>query len=320
MNKQLLTNNKEFQFLENFSYLEESNIHKGIEQVKHRRLIPLYSSYLDQYFSGNAEMHLHIGWFDKRPIGMANTAEVGRENKGDYCIIFKKLSVGVQGMTIRNGYGEATWNKTEGAVLSATADGNKLTVLICVFKAANISQTYQIDIDKVSKLIRLQSYNDCPSLRVDVLDSGIKAFHPVGIIDHKITTLVFGEDVFKDDWEASVISSLFGDTSDNDIVECTSQVMYEITEHNGNHRIRLLSDTESAPDFILAVRQPDTSELVRIAVCVPSSFLLDVYHVLLCPLVFEPPIFIHDMLYYPYGEENGKETKDSKRTRDTCSN
>ena len=315
MNKRLLTNNKELQFSKDLPNLKEETIQKVSNDVIVRKLIPSFPTYLDQYLSGCAQMHIHIGWLDERPIGEFDLAKVGRQNKRDYCIILKKLVGGVQDAIISNRFSETTCGKAKSAVLSTTTNSNKLAVLISVFQAIDDSQRDDIGVNLLPEktgVVRLHRYDDCFSFRVDTINIGVKAFSPVGIIDHEITTFVFGKDVFKDNWEASIISSLFGDTSDNDIIKCTSQVMYEITEHNGNHGIRLLSDMETPPDFIVAIRQPDANKLVRVAVCIPLGFLLDVYHVLLCPLVFEPPIFIHDVLQYPYGEESEKDTKNPK--------
>ena len=316
MNKQLLIDNEKLQFFKNSADFIDSNTHKVIEQGVRGWLVPVYRRYFEQYLSGDAEMHLHIGWLDKRTIGKSDLAKVGREDKRNYCIILEKVRPSIQDTMVLDRFIKAANSETESAIFPATTDGDKLTVLISVFETANLSETYRVQ--EVSELIRLQLYDDCPSLRVQSLSGGLKVFPRVGLIDHELSVFIFGEDAVKEDWETCVSSALFGNTGNNDIIKCTSQVMYEITEHNGNHRVRLLSDMEASPDFILAIRQLDTRELVRIAACVPSGFFLDVYHVLLCPLELEPPISIHDMLQYPYGEEYGrKETKDSKGTRDT---
>jgi hypothetical protein len=312
LNKKLGTTGPELQFFKNSTDFKESNTHEVINQGIRKRLVPTYSGYLDQYLSGDAEMHLHIGWADGRPIEKLNLPKVGRGDKRDYCIILKKVSPSRQGLFIPNRFSQTTHGKAKDTLLSPTAKGDKLTVLISVFETTNLSEAYRIDIDKTSKLIWLQLYDDCSSLRVQSLDSGLKVFPQTGILDHELTIFVFSEDVLKNDWKTRVFSALFWDTSDNDVIQCTSQVMYEITEHDGNHGVRLLSDTEATPDFILAIRSPDASETVRLAACIPPGFFLDAYHVLLRPLVFEPPIFIHDVLQYPYGEESGKDAKDSQ--------
>jgi hypothetical protein len=306
MRDKSITANEEFQFFKNSTEFIEGNFHEVINQGVGGWLVPSYSGYFDQYISGSAEMHLHIGWLDKRPIWKANASEIGRKDKRDYCIIFEKLTGGVQNLVVGNGFSESTHRKTKGAVLPSTTNSNKLTVLISVFETTDGTQDDIIH--QIPKLVRLQLYDDRSCFRMQSLGGCLKTFPQVGIIDHVVTTFIFGKDVLVENWETCVFPALFGDTSNNDIIKCTSQVMYEVTEHNSNHSIRLLSDMEMSPDFILAIRQPDASKLVRVAACIPAGFFLDVYHVFLCPLVFEPPIFVHDVLQYPYGEESEKET------------
>ena len=316
MNKRLCTNNKELQPLENFPHIEECTVHDRIEQVGIGRLVPSYPSYLDQYLSAAGEMHLHVGWLDKRPIGMGNSIgrEIGREIIRDYCIVLEKLCSSGQDLMELNRL-EATHGKVEGKVLPTATNSNKLTVLISVFEATDDSQDVEMRIAPM--IVRLHIYDECPSLWMQPFDSGLKVLPQIGVIDHELSIAVSSEDIFKQDWEARTFSALFGDTGDNNIIKCTSQVMYEITEHDGNHGVRLLGDLEASPDFFLAIRQPDTSKTVRVAACVPHGFLIDVYHMLLSTLELEPPVIVHDVLYYPYGEEVGKETKDSKGARDT---
>ena len=314
MNKRLCTNNKELQFLENFSHIGERHVHEGIEQVVVGGLVPFEPSYLDQYLDGASEMHIHIGWLDKRPIGMRNF--IGREVPRDYCIVLKKLRSSGQNLMELNRLSEATHGKVQGKLSSPTTKGSKLTVLISIFEATDNPQDVLTRF--VPMIVRLQSYDDCPSLRMQPFGCGLKVLPQLGIIDHELSTFVLSEDVLKQNWEARLSSALFWDTGDNNIIKRSSQVMYEITEHDGNHGVRLLGDMEATPDLFLAVRQPNAGKLVRVAFCVPHGFLIDVYHVLLSAPKLEPPVISHDMLYYPYGEENGREeTKDSKGARDT---
>ncbi len=282
----LSATDKKVQFRENSPHIGKCHIHDGIEQEIVRGLIPSYPSYLDQYLGGAGEMHLHVGWLDKRPIGMENS--VGREVIWDYCIVLKKLlTSGQEPMPLKR-FSEATHGKVNGKVLPATTDGNKLTVLISIFKATDDSQDVAMGIG--SMMVRLKPYDECPSLRLQPFGGGLNAPPQLDILDHELSIFVLSEDVLKQDWETRLRSALFRDTGDNNIIKCTSQVVYEITEHDGNHGVRLLSNMESIPDFLLAIRQPNTCETVRIAACVPHGFLLDLYHVLLSTPKLEPPV------------------------------
>jgi hypothetical protein len=304
MNEELCATNKKLQFLKNASYFKHHTIHEGIEQEIIGRLIPSYLGHLDQYLSGAGELHLHIGISDKRPVGMGYPIKVNVIR--DYCVIFKKLLTCGQKFFQLNRHGKATHIKTNNKVLSSATEGDKLAVLISVSQTAEDSQSDDIGVNllpKKTKVVRLQRYDECPSLRVQSFGGSLKILPQLGILDHELTIFVLSEDVLKQDGEARILSALFRDASDDNIIKCSSQVMYEIAEHDSNHGVRLLRDTETTPDLLLAVRQPDTSEIVRLAFCVPHGCLIDVLHVLFSPLNLEPPVF-HDMLYYPFVKED----------------
>ena len=291
MHKRLLTNNKKLQLSKNSSHIGNRINNKTIKQEIIGRFIPLSPSYLDQYLSGAYEMHIHIGWLDRRTIRAGNSIEIGRESIRNYCIILKKLSASSQRLIEPDRLGQITHSKVEEKVLSSTPDSNKLTMLISVFESADNSQDIEMGTNsKIFEMVRLQAYDECSSLRMQALNNSLETIPQLGIIDHEVSISVLSEDVFKQDWKTRFISKPFGGTGNDNIVKRTSQVMYEITKHTGNHGVRLLCDTEASPDFVLAIRPSDASETVRIAACVSQGFLLDVYHVLLSPLNFEPPI------------------------------
>lgn len=313
MNKRLGITNKRLQTLKNAPHVRECSGHDGIESEVIGRLIPSYPGYLDQYLSGAGEMHLHIGWLDRRAIiKMMDSVKV--DIIRDYCIILQKILTNSQQSSPWDGYRQIPNGKTQSEVLPTTTDGDKLTVLICVFEAADDSQDVEVSV--VPKVVRLQAYNECLSVWMQAVDCSLKFRPQFGVIDHELTTFVSSEDILKQDWETRIRSALSGGTGDNDIIKCTSQVMYEITEHDGNHGVRLLGNTKASPDLILAIRQPNACETVRVAACVPHGFLIDVYHVLLSPLELEPPV-VHDMLYSNYGRQENEDTKNSKGFRNS---
>jgi hypothetical protein len=318
MQKRLSAKNKRFQTLKNALHIGECTRHDGIEQEVVGRLIPSYPGYLDQYLGGAGEMHIHIGWFDRRPI-IKVMESVKIDVKRDYCIILQKLCSSGQPFSPRDGCIRQVPNsKTHSDILHTITDGYKLTMLICVFESADDSQIMSTRIESnLGGLVRLQPYDECPSLRMQTLNCNFGSLSQLGIIDHELSVFVSSKDVLKKDWETRVLAALFWDGCDNNVIKCTSQVVYEITEHDGNHRIRLLSDLEAAPDLILAIRQPNPSESVRVAACVPDGLLLDVYHVLLSTPNLEPPI--GHLLYSKYkGRKNGN-TKNPEGFRDTSS-
>jgi hypothetical protein len=315
MNKKLSFTNKGFQSIDNGCNFKDSIRHYGVEQEIVGRLIPSYPGYLDQYLYGAGEMHIHFRWLDERPI------ETRKSLRGkiprDWCVVLKKLTVNSQRLIESNRrLREVGVRKIKEEVSSPTTNRDKLTMFISVFEAADDSQN--IEMRQYPCMIRLQFYDECPSLRMQSLNSTFSSFPQISVIDHEVSLLVLSEDILKKNGKARLSSALFGNTCNNNIIKCTSQVMYEITEHDGNHWIRLLGDIEASPDLFMSIQQPDTCETVRIAFCVPHGFLFDVYHVLLSTPNFEPPTLIHDMLYYPKGEDYGRtKTENTQGVRDT---
>jgi len=295
MENKLVATNKKFQTIENGTNIKKGNRQDVIKQHVVGGFIPSFVGYLDRYFYGTAEMHLHIGWLDRRPIGIMNTS---RKFIRDYCIVLRNFCSCSQEFLAFNRLGKTTNNRINSKILPSTTNSEKLTVLVCVFETTEDTEGIVRGESEIHRLIRLQRYDECPSLRMQTIEGMPNVFPQAVILDHELSVFTLSENILIQDWKTRMLSALSGNTSKDNIIECTSQVMYEITEHNGNHRVRLLSDMETKPDFIMAVRQPEADKLVRIAVCVPSGFLLDVYHVLLSTLKLEPPI-IHDMLYYP---------------------
>ena len=109
---------------------------------------------------------------------------------------------------------------------------------------------------------------------------------------------VRGENVLISDREISALLALSRNRCDDDVIQCSAKVMYEVAEHEGYHGVRLLGETHTKADFSLGMRLPDTGELIRVAACVPPGFSIDVYHVLLGTLEFEPPIGSHREFQY----------------------
>ena len=134
-------------------------------------------------------------------------------------------------------------------------------------------------------------------------------------MDHELSIGILHPNVYERDRKASIAPSMPGNTSHDDMIHRTAQVMYEVSQYDGNHRIRLLGDTNTVPDLVLLVRQPDTFEPVRLAASVALGSAIDVYHVLLCPLDFEPPR-VHEV-YLDYEREERSHTKDAEGIRDT---
>ena len=218
--KNKLLNDERLKAVENTTDLKESDLHERINQMVGRRLVPSYPRHLDHYLGGGGEMHIHFGWQDKRPIGAVNS--LGGEIIRDYCIVLKNLPFTFQDTMVPDRRREVTPGKIDGAFLSTTTKCNEVTVLISVFQTTDDSQGDVIrevsEVKEVSKLIRLQAYDECSSLRSNTLDSGLKVFQLLGVIEHDLTIFASSENILKSDWETRTLSALFGDTSENNII------------------------------------------------------------------------------------------------------
>lgn len=308
MNEKSIGAKINFQVIEDMADFKKCHVHDTINQVKVGGLISAGSTYLDQYLYGASELHIHFGWMDKREHLRGNDV-------AEHCIVLKKV------LPCSQDVGQLNWSRKVGntetspEISPTTADGDNFTVLVSVFEATNDSQYGTMGIG--SHIVRLQPYHECPSLWTQPLKAGFQVL-PFGVAEHEVSVCILSKDVLKKDWETRLIPMLSWGTSNNEPIKCTTQVMYEISQHDGNHRVRLLRNVEATPDCIIAIKEPDTVASVRMAFCVPHGFLIDVYHVLLCPLNLEIPA-IH-MLNSEYEEGKSEDAKNSKGTRDSHTN
>ena len=255
----------------------------GAEEFKSiGRAVPAYSSDRDMYNWGTAVMHLHFGW-SRRSIRWP-----GGQSGGDYCAILRKTSMTDAKVALGDELPPDVKIRSE--VPNARTDDGKLSVLIRVVETIDDSE--DSGIGPSSQLVRLHPYDECLYCRVHPLDGTPEVIPGFIVVDHELTTRVFSENVLINAGEASEVASILPeDTRIDNMIERTSQVMYEVTDHQGEHRIRLLGDSHSVPeaDVFVAVRLTDMDELVRVFFGVPANLTPDLYHVLLSPLDLEPP-------------------------------
>ena len=271
--------NEGFHQAQNPPHIRESQQHGFAESEVIGSSIPSYPSYFDQYLSSSGELHLHFGLLDNRTIGVFPL----RPSPTDYCAVFGKA---VSWEHLEGQRDNLTSDRyTADRVQDSSTNDDKLTVLIRSIETANSSEHGTPR--SASHFIRLGLYDHCQSFPRQSSHGGLKVFSLLGIIDHEFSIRVLRPDVFKGDWETSILTSLSRDRGGNDVVKCTSQVVYEVTEQQGNHRIRLLRNSYSVPDLSLTVRLPDTDKLVRIVAGICPGLSVDVYHVLLGTLDLE---------------------------------
>ena len=277
--------NIRFEDSEDLSHLTHTVEHGQAKREIRGGLIRSYPSYFDEYLGCSGELHIHFRLVENCAI---THREILRKHEADYCVVLSKFSVGVDSEVCEgSGANDAPEGKYSGDILDPTTDYDKVSMLICVFETADDSEDVAIRFGP--QTIRLRLYNTCPSFRSQPFDGTLKVVSPLGVIDHEIAVIVRSEDILKQNWKTGTLLASAWNTGDDDVVQCTTKVMYEITEHYGNHGIRLLDDTHAVVDMTLGIRQPDTSKLIRMAACVPPGFSIDVYHVLLGTLDLEPP-------------------------------
>ena len=194
MNRRLIVANKKLQTTENLLNIGKRHIHNAVDQEEVGGLIASDPSYLDQYLSGANEMHIHFGWLDKRPVGMGDS--VSREGIRDWCIILQKILPLSQGLVVPE-FNVATHTEVDSEFPPAATDSNRLTMLVSVFEAADDSQDVAVSTRPL--VVRLQGYDECPSLRVQSFGGGLKVLSQFGILDHEVSIFVLSEDVLKQD-------------------------------------------------------------------------------------------------------------------------
>src|SRR3972149_3122007 len=226
-----LSLSEKLQPLENERDLLNSGGHKLIQSHGPRWLIPSYPSYLDQYLSGAAEMHIHFRR-SASPI-----RETGGEGISDFCIVLRKLPIGHGCKLGQNLTSDGDSRCDVGH--SGTRDCES-TMFVSVVETADESERMAMPL--ITSMKGLYVCDDCSSFRMQTMNSGLEISSSVGIIDHELTVLVFGEDVGEEDWEARTLATLRGDTGHNDIIECTTEVVYKVPQHDSNHGVRLFGN------------------------------------------------------------------------------
>jgi len=282
---QKLTFNKRLQSFQCATDTAQCQKHGSAESEVGGWLIPSNPSYFDKYCSSpTGELHVHFRWVDNRPIGSQL-----RNFEADYCVILGKVTASEANDCARD---SLTFNKeVDTKMFDSSTNCNKPTMLIGVFEATDNANGVSMYVSP--KVIRLRLYDDCDRTLWQPLDGGGKSISCLGVIDYEAFIRISLPNVSKLDWETSAFFSLFGNASNNDMVKCTSQVVYEVTEHDGNHRVRMFSDLHTVPDLTLAIWEPHTSEFVRLSASVVSGCSIDFYHVLLGTLDLEPPGINH---------------------------
>ena len=269
--------------------------HRSIEVELARWFVPSSMSNLDRYRCGSAELHLHFG------IG----SDWHRKLDLDFCAVSKEL---IPPHPSRRAHDSLIMSSDDDLrPLQAGADCDELTMLIGVLQTADDRQ--DTGVGAIGHLIRLRTYDECLGLRWQPPDGSQETFPSFRITDDISSLGVPGPQILRGDWEASIRPFATRTRSGHDdVIECASQVVYEVAQHDGDHWIRLLNDVQSVSlDAVIALWLPDGDGLIRVSTRVAPGFTTDIYHVLLRPLEFEPPGVSHRP-YSGDGPRKGHET------------
>lgn len=279
---------EEFQRAEEAAHAFKGTEHGQIEgHLKRLFLSPSHACDLEVYRSGAAELQIHFGW---------RGAIVGNL-PADYCAFSQKRVSGEPDIL----HSLSRW-KVNDRPSDSTANFGQGTVLVSIINP--IDDAERPDMGLVSYVIGLRHYHECPSKRVNAPNGSLKVLPGLRILDHELAVFVPSEDVLIDNREARTLCAfLLGYAGDDDMIQRASEVVYKVSEHQGDNRIRLFSDMDTKADAFLAVRLSDANEPVRVAFCVPPDFCPDVYHVLLSTLNLEPPGVSHDISNFPLTAE-----------------
>ena len=259
----------------------QRSCHGSIEVELARWFVSLTMSNLDRYRCSSAELHLHFG------IG----GDRHRNLDLDFCAVSKEL---IWPQARRRAHNSLiTGSDDDLRPFQAGANCDEFTMLISVLQTADNRQDTAVS--EMRQLIRLRTYDECLRLRWKAPDGSQETF-PSFLITDDISFLgVPGPQVLRGDREPGILPFAAGTRSGYDhVIECASQVVYEVAQHDGDHWIRLLNDVQPVSlDVVIALWLPDGHSPIRVAIGVSPGFTADIYHVLLRPLDLEPPGVSH---------------------------
>mgnify|MGYP001564783847 CR=1 FL=1 len=273
--------NKGLQSPKNPPDIADSVEHAISEPDVSRFLIPSESTGLEVGDGGALEMHVHFRWLNNRAV-----KGIPAEFPDNYCAVFHKF-VSLDRNSRVQTHTLPTKQRSSGEVLYSTAKDNQVTVLVRVVQTAQDSNAITKGILPI--FVGLRLFDDCPSTLVNIPDGSFKVLPSLFVLDHEVSVLVNRPDIFVHNGEAGRIAMLNWYAGDNNMVERGSKVVYEVTKNDGQHRVRLARGFDLTPDFALVVGLPNADKLVRITAYVRPDYTVEVYHVLLSPLDFEPP-------------------------------
>ena len=233
---------------------------------------PVEPSYLDMYRSGALSIHLHFGVIEV----------AGRRGVGEYCVVFEKRP----GRRSVNAKSLAVHYPLDDRILKTRAHRKKLPMLIRIFETAQEPERIRFG---CAASVRLQRYDECECIIGEPFYGSQQIAAPFVVWVNESAIGLLGKDVLMEDGPAGRLSVPWWHTRDDDMIQCSAEVMYEVTYDHREHWIRRVHHETILPSLVLSFWLSDTNDLVRIACCIEASHSAEIYEVLLCPFEFEPP-------------------------------
>ncbi len=254
---------------------------------------------------GELAIHVHAG-----------VRMVGETITDDLCWLFERKRVGTRSHLQENSIGVPR-NDLIDIVRNNRLIGVEGSVLVPVRESGNASKVTSIN---RSAIVWLRSLNDCPRIsigRYPIQDTSLRVFLSELDFLQELIPIVKNRELI----DITRFLTISKDKLPDQMVERRTEVMDKVTDDQSEAQIRFRNRV--ARYDVPGVITPYV-EQANIGVYFKPDIKFRFQSV---QMLFGPPEFGSNasevgssnshMLYHPYGEESGKETKDSKGARDT---
>lgn len=191
------------------------------------------------------------------------------------------------------------------AVGQSGPNGNKTSMLIQVFETAQQSESMVA----LPSEIRLSVYHDDMCVVGQSRDGAPILFGDSGVWVSEGVSVADGK---RGDFRAVP----WWDTREENVIERSAEVMYEIADNHGAIRVQRLHDQSVSPELVASLWFSDTNDLIRVALRIDARYAPKFCHVLLCPLELEPPRVSHEV-GLGYGRQENTENPEGLGDSDT---
>lgn len=218
--------------------------------------VPIYPTSFNRYRSGPVNLHVHFGLRRAR----------GNVSPEEWCAVLKKpLLMTDLRPSSPDGNGS-------GDLIDSPRKDNETAVLIRVVEGAEESEECPLLV--TGRVVGLQRLDDCNCLAGHSLDGALETAPPIRITDEIGSGPILLPNVDFLDGEAGLVPSIGRGDSARKVIESRPEVVQEVAQNHGKHRVRLLSEADSVlPDVRLSLRLPATFGPIWVCLGVPPHVL-----------------------------------------------